>query len=103
MQTASTALSQAQVQLSTAFIDVVAGGAAGVVAWASIYPLEIVKSRTQASGRPALTEWRQLRAQGRHVMWRGMPATLIRAFAVNAAIFYGVGSARRALASNTPC
>lgn len=81
----------------SAFTELVAGGTAGSMAWASIYPIEIVKCRVQAEGRP----WRQvvggMLAEGPAAFTKGMTATLLRAFVVNAAIFYGYGCAGRAL------
>ncbi|ORZ30865.1 mitochondrial carrier domain-containing protein [Catenaria anguillulae PL171] len=73
-----------------------AGGMAGVVSWASIYPLDVLKSRIQVSepakGVGATREawhvakdmWKQ---EGKGVFVRGMRPTLIRAFYVNAITF----------------
>lgn len=86
------------VRCSEAAGEIVAGGAAGVLAWASIYPIEVVKSRVQACDTAsAWAVWRRLHASGWEGYVRGMPATLARAFVVNGAIFYGVGAARRLL------
>lgn len=86
------------VRWKEAAVEVAAGGAAGVLAWASIYPIEVVKSRVQAcDGSSAWAVWRELHKGGWRGYFRGMPATLARAFVVNGAIFYGVGAARRLL------
>ncbi|KAI9178954.1 hypothetical protein H9P43_005616 [Blastocladiella emersonii ATCC 22665] len=80
-----------------------AGGAAGVLSWASIYPLDVVKSRIQVS-EPAVGSHRtglvmgaareaagvsrdMWRAEGWRVFVRGMQPTLLRAFFVNAVTF----------------
>jgi hypothetical protein len=70
-----------------------AGAAAGVASWASIYPLDVIKSRVQAApGRYA--GWvdcarRSLAEEGPAVFTRGLSACLLRAALVNAAIFGG--------------
>lgn len=82
------------------------GGLAGVVTWASIFPLDVIKTRvqTQASGDGALvpllgnegvTERRRLgavevakyayRSEGLGVFFRGLAVCSLRAFIVNAA------------------
>ena len=70
-----------------------AGALAGVLSWLSIYPLDVVKSRIQASpGRYAgLLDCARtsLREEGPAVFARGLPACLLRAALVNAAIFGG--------------
>jgi hypothetical protein len=77
--------------------EVAAGGLAGVLSWASIYPVDVMKSRIQAYGGSWMEVFQDMKREGAHVFVRGMPATLLRAFAVNGAIFYGVGTTRRAL------
>ena len=69
-----------------------AGGAAGVVAWASIYPIDVVKSCYQAlplGDRSSYLDCARnlFRAGGWRVFTRGLSATLIRAFPLNAATF----------------
>ena len=70
-----------------------AGALAGVASWASIYPLDVIKSRMQASpGRYSSVmdcARRSLREEGPAVFARGLPACLLRAALVNAAIFGG--------------
>ncbi|KAI8473234.1 MAG: mitochondrial carrier domain-containing protein [Monoraphidium minutum] len=75
-------------------VQFLAGGLAGMLAWLSVYPLDVVKSRIQA--RPARASrysgaWhcavQSVREEGRGVFAKGLGATLSRAFVVNAAIF----------------
>ena len=70
-----------------------AGALAGVLSWASIYPLDVIKSRMQASpGRySGMTDCalHSFREEGAAVFTRGLPACLLRAALVNAAIFGG--------------
>jgi Mitochondrial carrier protein len=97
LQVVASAMASSGALFSDTATEVAAGGAAGVAAWASIYPVDVVKSRAQARREPAWAVWRALRAEGGGAMWRGLSATLLRAFAVNGALFWGVGAARRAL------
>ncbi|KAI9267452.1 mitochondrial carrier domain-containing protein [Sporodiniella umbellata] len=82
-----------------------AGGMAGTLSWASIYPIDVIKSRLQMQ-RQGVQESRSLlttirpytsikdcivrsyRAEGIHVFFRGLWPTLLRAFPVNAVTFY---------------
>ncbi|DBA73969.1 hypothetical protein WJX77_007513 [Trebouxia sp. C0004] len=71
-----------------------AGGLAGSIAWWSVYPLDVIKSRIQASSKAdseykgwidcAKVSWKE---EGRGVFFNGMTATVTRAFIVNAAVF----------------
>ncbi len=72
----------------------VAGGIAGVASWASIYPLDVIKSRVQAAPERWQHGWldcarRSVAEEGPGVLTRGLGACLARAFLVNAAIFSG--------------
>ncbi|PGH26599.1 hypothetical protein AJ80_01728 [Polytolypa hystricis UAMH7299] len=83
------------------------GGIAGIVTWASIFPLDVIKTRLQAQGspiqvsptnqpllRPTASEGRVLnalgitkeayRAEGIRVFYRGLGICSLRAFIVNA-------------------
>lgn len=78
------------------------GGIAGVVTWASVFPLDVIKTRLQAqtigdNGRPesqVLLERRSLssfqiaketyRAEGVKAFYRGLGVCSVRAFIVNA-------------------
>jgi Mitochondrial carrier protein len=81
--------------------ELVAGGLAGCLAWASIYPLDVVKCRMQGQRQSMLQVLSRLRAEGPHAFVRGMRATLYRAFLVNAAVFYGYEVASQALSSSS--
>ncbi|KAG1050791.1 hypothetical protein G6F43_006960 [Rhizopus delemar] len=83
-----------------------AGGLAGTLSWASIYPLDVVKSRLQMQyegdsfettrllviDRPYMSIkdciLRSYRSEGIAVFFRGLWPTLLRAFPVNAVTFY---------------
>lgn len=66
------------------------GGLAGIVTWASVFPLDVLKTRvqTQAEGRPrrgALQLARQIHAgEGASAFFRGLGVCSARAFVVNA-------------------
>ncbi|KAI9223211.1 mitochondrial carrier domain-containing protein [Blastocladiella britannica] len=76
-----------------------AGGGAGVLSWASIYPLDVIKSRIQVTDAPLVGSLRagfqesvavartMLREEGARVFFRGMQPALVRAFYVNAVTF----------------
>lgn len=95
------AFESSAVRYSDAVKEVASGGAAGVAAWASIYPIEVIKSRMQAQSASFAAVRTQLAREGGGAAWRGCGATLLRAFVVNGAIFYGVGAARRALTADS--
>ncbi|KAK2077051.1 hypothetical protein QBZ16_005279 [Prototheca wickerhamii] len=67
------------------------GGVAGVACWMVSYPVDVAKSRVQARPGPGPGTWRTLRAiarqEGPAALFRGLPATLVRALLVNAAVF----------------
>jgi len=91
-----------------ALVQLGAGGLAGVVAWASIIPVDVVKSRVQASPAVRIDDprlrtapatrapgvgWAAVvrqawREEGFSAFFRGAGATLSRAFLVNGVIFY---------------
>lgn len=80
------------------YATVLAGGGAGVCSWASIYPLDVAKSRIQANPERWAAGWvdclrRSVAEEGASVLWRGLGACLSRAFVVNAAIFSGYEAA----------
>lgn len=71
-----------------------AGGLAGAASWLSIYPIDIVKSRMQATSCAgsrfksiADCVIRSFNEEGLQVFVRGLGPTLARAFLVNAVIF----------------
>lgn len=68
-----------------------AGGIAGTASWASIYPIDVVKSRLQTQDlrhpqyRGMVHCAREIvRHEGARVLVRGLSATLLRAFPLNA-------------------
>lgn len=80
-----------------------AGGAAGMACWLVSYPADVVKSRMQARSS-AIGAWETLRSilhtEGSIALFKGLPATLIRALLVNGTIFavYEICHARLAAA-----
>lgn len=71
-----------------------AGGIAGAVSWLVIYPLDVVKSRVQATTASSapFKSWIECMSQsvakeGPSILVRGLGSTLTRAFLVNSAIF----------------
>ena len=72
----------------------VAGGVAGALAWACIYPIDVVKTRVQAQDSSAGRRkgllgcsraiWREAGVKG---FTRGLGSCLARAFALNSVIF----------------
>lgn len=75
---------------------IMAGGLSGVFGWISTYPIDVIKTKIQAQavcgGETKYTGildcFRSVvRAEGPAVLWRGLGATIIRAFPTNAAIF----------------
>ncbi|KAI7896788.1 mitochondrial carrier domain-containing protein [Mucor mucedo] len=82
-----------------------AGGMAGTVSWASIYPIDVVKSRLQMQQKHQPHESSRLlidrpyasikdcvvrsyKSEGPSVFFRGLWPTLLRGFPVNAVTFY---------------
>jgi hypothetical protein len=81
-----------------------AGGLAGVLSWMVVYPVDIVKSilQTQDLRNPQYTTMMEcgrhvLRTQGLVGLTRGLDATLLRAFPLNAVTFLGYEWALRKL------
>ena len=77
-----------------------AGGCAGVLAWASIYPIDVAK--TQYQTRPGLASARAalrttLRDEGGSAMLRGLGATLLRAAPQHAVTFTTYEALREAM------
>jgi len=72
-----------------------AGGAAGMISWLSLYPIDVVKSRFQAEDSSKYkSTWdcamKSYRADGWRVFTQGMVSTLLRAFPTNAITFLTV-------------
>ncbi|KAL4748292.1 mitochondrial substrate/solute carrier [Aspergillus terricola var. indicus] len=90
---------------STALKVLFCGGIAGIVTWASVFPLDVIKTRLQANTIAAYAEARPLlqvqtnkqtlgsfdlaremyRAEGFKSFYRGIGVCSLRAFIVNAA------------------
>jgi solute carrier family 25 ornithine transporter 2/15 len=90
------------------------GGLAGMTAWTVVFPFDAVKSRMQVgvapgsgrSGAGVLAALRGVVAEGggglhgvRRGLYRGWSAAVLRAFPANAALFWGVETARTVLTS----
>lgn len=72
-----------------------AGGLAGVVSWAIVYPVDVLKSRIQIDGMTSPAKYtntmdclrKSIKSEGYPFLFKGIIPTLIRAFPVNAACF----------------
>ncbi|WIA22758.1 hypothetical protein OEZ86_009715 [Tetradesmus obliquus] len=91
---------------SQLLVQFVAGGVAGALAWASVYPLDVVKSRMQSQPRhlsPYHSAWQcaasSIKEEGRGVLAKGLGATMGRGFIVNAAIFASFETLSKAMAA----
>jgi len=75
--------------------SIVAGGTAGSLSWAAVYPIDLIKSRIQVLPLTAQTSERSMWNVARVVwqqggwrsLYRGIGITVLRAFPVNAVIF----------------
>ncbi|KAF9104061.1 hypothetical protein BGX27_010258 [Mortierella sp. AM989] len=86
---------------------VVAGGFAGITGWLSTYPSDVIKTRIQAQhdSIPKAQQFRGMwdcarhmyKEEGYRVFFRGINATVIRAFPCNAATFLVYSLAMRAM------
>jgi len=75
-----------------------AGGLAGCISWAIVYPMDVIKSRIQALPMDATTKKRSFYHEARNtfrnegfsrlMFSRGLFVTLLRAFPVNGTIFF---------------
>lgn len=69
-----------------------AGGSAGAVSWAIIYPFDVIKTNAQICIGDRPTTWQMgatlYRRYGGRVFYRGLGTTMLRAFPVNASTFY---------------
>ena len=85
----------------SSFATIMAGGAAGTLSWAVIYPLDMIKTVTQVSTVPVagnlkaykdMPSWQVgislLKQHGVRGFYRGLAPTLLRAFPVNASTFF---------------
>ncbi|XP_050313771.1 mitochondrial basic amino acids transporter-like [Anthonomus grandis grandis] len=76
------------------FSMLMGGGMAGVMSWALVYPVDVLKSRFQIDGITStkyLSSYdclvKSVRAEGVSCLFQGITPTLIRAFPVNAVTF----------------
>lgn len=70
------------------FVELIAGGTAGVLSWAFVIPIDVIKSRVQYGGGTMLECARCIyRESGIRGFFRGTLPCLMRAFPVNAATF----------------
>ena len=74
--------------------ELIAGGVAGVASWIGNIPMDVMKSRLQADdlSRRQYANYmdcmrKSYKEGGFRIFWRGLPATCIRAFPVNAVTF----------------
>ncbi|GAU11006.1 hypothetical protein TSUD_112990 [Trifolium subterraneum] len=93
-----------QENMSTMFI---AGGLAGMASWLFNYPTDVIKTRLQAQTSSSMKykgildcTLKIVKEEGSIVLWRGLGATLVRAFVMNSAIFPVYQVALRCLANN---
>ena len=74
----------------------IAGGLGGIAAWASTYPIDVVKSRIQVDGMLGETKYHGMidcinksyhESRDIRVFFKGFNSTMLRAFPVNAVTF----------------
>lgn len=68
----------------------ISGGLAGVASWVCCYPLDVIKTRIQASRKyDGIVDCfkKSVKEDGYGVLWRGLSTAVARAFVVNGAIF----------------
>lgn len=93
-----------QESLDTMYI---AGGLAGIASWIFNYPTDVIKTRLQAQ-TPSSMKYKGIvdcvlkiiKEEGHAVLWRGLGATLVRAFVMNSAIFPAYEFSLRCLYKN---
>jgi len=71
--------------------QILAGGTAGASSWASIYPMDVVKTRMQTTSQyKSILECISsiLQNEGPRAFFRGLSPCIIRSFPVNATIFF---------------
>lgn len=93
-------------QISNSML-MLAGGLSGIFGWLSSYPFDVIKTKIQAqnidSSKTKLYKGtiscftESIKQEGWRVLFRGMNATIIRAFPTNAVIFLFYSSSLRAL------
>eukprot|EP01025_Chloroclados_australasicus_P018447 TRINITY_DN19691_c0_g1_i1.p2 TRINITY_DN19691_c0_g1~~TRINITY_DN19691_c0_g1_i1.p2 ORF type:complete len:280 (-),score=11.39 TRINITY_DN19691_c0_g1_i1:143-982(-) len=83
---------KSRINATNLFNLLMAGGIAGVISWAVIYPFDVVKSRMQSGMYSQQLTWQQCmvdcyKKEGMKALVRGIGACSVRAFCVNAVIF----------------
>ena len=69
-----------------------AGGTAGACAWASIYPIDVIKTRWSTAAQGTYSSVyhcfrSSVAGEGTAVLWKGFSATMLRAWPQNAVLF----------------
>ncbi len=80
-------------------VELLAGGGAGVLSWASIIPVDVIKTRIQNGFQGGSLECARtiLREEGPKGLFRGAAPCLLRAFPVNACTFFVYEETMRAM------
>jgi solute carrier family 25 (mitochondrial carnitine/acylcarnitine transporter), member 20/29 len=94
----------------SAFFTLMAGGFAGTFSWLVSFPIDVVKSRLQADGLNGKFQYSGLvnciqksyQLEGLSFLSRGLAATLMRAFPMNAVCFLIVSYTMKLFSGNTP-
>ena len=82
-------------------LELTAGGVAGVLAWGSVVPFDVVKTRLQSDSSPGVTRSfagtlkNIVEKEGWRTLYAGAAPLLVRAFFVNAVTFYAYEEAWR--------
>ena len=76
---------------------VLGGGIGGAVAWAAVFPFDVVKSRAQVGSVRGGFFQALANAAKEDALFRGVSAAVLRAFVANGALFWGVRTAETAL------
>eukprot|EP00794_Sanderia_malayensis_P006933 gene6933-7712_t len=81
---------------------VVAGGVGGMSLWATVYPADVIKSRSQVDTGKAYGFYHYLKTiiknEGPRALYRGVVPCLLRAFPANAALFVAYEWTKKVLA-----
>ncbi|XP_065681616.1 mitochondrial basic amino acids transporter isoform X1 [Hydra vulgaris] len=86
----------------------IAGGLAGTISWAVCYPVDVLKTLIQADGHLPHSERKSMMCYAKNLyiqggfsaFTRGINTTLLRAFPVNAVVFYTVSLITKKLNAN---
>ncbi|EFA84164.1 mitochondrial substrate carrier family protein [Heterostelium album PN500] len=88
-----------------AWVAIGAGGCAGMSFWASIYPLDVIKTRIQTQPEPAIYKGiihcakEIYRKEGIATFYKGFSATILRAFPTSAVNFFMYETTKKMLNS----